>query len=143
MKKFLMILLLAGGTLLAQNTSEYKTYYYGDGEKYSDSLRIEATEIASGEYYVNNSLVVIWVDSNWTASNIGFLVYNELESVWEPLSKDGSTLEYQVGVDSPVVLTPAEVAGIKRVKFLKITSGTVVEQATNATNLQIATIRFN
>ena len=144
MKKFLMIFLLSASAILAQNSSEYKVFYYGDGEnKYSDSLQFAVGNSATGEYYVNNSMVMIFVDSNWTASNLSFMIYNELEGQWEPLFKDGSILEYSVAPNEPVILTPAETAGIKRLKFQKSTSGSAVTQATNPSNLQVATIRFN
>ena len=98
---------------------------------------------ASGEYFVNNSLVMIAVDSNWTASNIGFMIYNELEEQFEPLEKAGVVLEYEVAPNKPVVLLPIDTAGLKRLKFYKVTSESAVAQATTATNLQVTTIRFN
>ena len=144
MKKILMILLLSASAILAQNTSEWKVFYYGDGEnKYSDSLQIAVGDSASGEYFVNNSLVMIAVDSNWTASNIGFMIYNELEEQFEPLEKAGVVLEYEVAPNKPVVLLPIDTAGLKRLKFYKVTSESAVAQATTATNLQVTTIRFN
>lgn len=142
MKKFLMILLLSASAVFAQNSLQNKDYYYGDGEDNSTSLQIAVGDSASPAYYISNSMVMIAVDSNWTASNIGFMIYNYLEAQWEPLTQDGAVLEYQVAPNAPVVLVPAETGVLKYIKFYKVTSGSDVDQAGSPTSIQITTIRL-
>ena len=131
--------------LLAQNTSNWQVDYYGAGHMHSDALTIAVGDSATAEYYIDGQLIQIGVDSNWTASGIGFLIYNDLEGTWEQLyDNDGSTvIEYSVAIGKPVLCTPAEVAGIKRVRFIKITSGSDVDEATAASKIILWTIRYN
>jgi len=143
-KLYIIIFMLLAGSLFAQNSSDWEVRYYGDGESKSDSLRIADAAAESGEYVIPNSGIIIAVDSNWTASGIGFKVYNYLEEVWELVyDEDGVAVEYAIAVGAPVRLRPTDVAGLKIVKFTKITSGSEVNQSGSASSLQVATIRIN
>lgn len=144
-KLFFALLLFLSVATFAQNTSDWGYDYYRSGlTSYSNNLIIAVGDSASGEYFIENQLAIIKVDSNWTASNIGFMVYNHLESIWEPLVDDaGDIIEYAVAVGKPVVLTPAQSVGLKNIKFYKVTSGNDVDQATNPGKIEIETVRFN
>ena len=137
--------------LLAQNTSDWqvdyatKTDHRGFISSNSQALTIAVGDSMTSEYRVNGQLIGIGVDSNWTASGIAFMIYNDLEETWELLyDNDGSTLiEYSVAISKPVLCTPNEMAGIKRVKFVKMTSGSYVTEASAAGNIIIWSIRYN
>ena len=144
MKKiFIAIMLLFSIQLIAQNSTNYQVDYYNAGNAFSDSLQFAVGDSATAAYYANDVVIHIAVDSNWTASNIGFLIYNYLEAQWEPFYKDGSILEYEVAPNEPVALVPAEVVGLKYFKLYKVTSGSPVAQATNASNVQLGTVKVN
>lgn len=144
MKKILIVIaMLFAATLFAQNSTDWSTKYYGDGNASSDSLQIAVGDSVSGEYSINNVGVVISVDSNWTASNLGFMVYNYLEEVWEPLTEGGTVIEYTVTVGEATRIAPADMAGLKTVKFYKVTSESAVAQSGSATSLQISSIKVN
>lgn len=146
MKKLLFALLLLLSTAtFAQNTSEWSYDYYRSGlTSYSNNLIIAVGDSASGEYYVNNQLAIVKVDSNWTASNLGIMIYNHLESVWAPAKDEsGALLEFPIAVGAPLVLVPTQTVGFKYIKFYKVTSGSDVDQATNPTYLEVETVRFN
>lgn len=142
MKKIILFLLFIG-SFYAQSLNNRSSDYYGNGKKYSDSLQVTVGDSISGEYYIQDVLVMLAVDSNWTASGVVPLVYNDLEGTYEPLYKsDGSTLvEWSVAVGKPVRLDPMETRGLKRVKFAKMTSGSYVTEATAAGNIIVITVR--
>lgn len=144
-KLFFALLLFLSIATFAQNASDWSYDYYRSGlTSYSNNLIVAVGDSASGEYYVNNQLAVVKVDSNWTASGIGFMVYNHLEDVWAPVKDDaGSLLEFPIAVGAPLILVPAQTVGLKYIKFYKVSSGSDVDQATNPTYLEVETVRFN
>lgn len=144
MKKLILTLvLLVSGLTLAQNASRWEQDYYGAGGRYSNNLQIAVSDTTTGEYYINDQPITIAVDSNWTASNLGVWVYNDYEDAYEPLQDDGGTLiEITITQGKTTALNPAIWAGVKRCKFTKITSGSYVAQATNATSIIITTIKY-
>ena len=145
MKKILLIgIMLFATSLFAQNSLEWSVRYYGDGNATSSALQIADADSISGEYSIPNSPITIAVDSNWTASGIGFLVYNYLEETWELLcDEDGDILEYTIAVGAPIAIPPIRGAALKTVKFAKITSGSYVAQSGAASSLQIGHAKFN
>jgi len=146
MKKLLVVLfMLIGLNVFAQgNPSFWSQDYYGAGKSYSDSLIITEGENLSGEYYIGGQLAIIKVDSNWTASNIGFMVYNPLEEVWEMLTDEsGTVIEIVVATGEPATVPPIVSVGLKRIKFVKVSSGVLVDQITEDTKIAIETARFN
>lgn len=144
MKKLIAVMLLVLSTaILGQNASDWQVRYYGDGNYTSNALLISNGAYDSGVYYITNSGIEVSVDSGWTASHLGFKVYNYLEGVWEILcDKDGDPIEYAIAIGKPVQLIPSEVAGLKEIKFTKLTNGTPVAQS-GAAKLQVASIKFN
>lgn len=137
MKKILAILFLIAGVSFAQNVD-----YYGAGNRYSDSLQIAVNDSLTGEYIIQDKLMLIQVDSNWTASNIGILIYNPYEETWELLQNDSGLIEYTITQGRTTTVVPIEVAGAKKVKFKKMTSGSGVTQSGSASTVIIHQIRY-
>ena len=136
-----MLLLSAIG--FAQNSSEWDKDYYGSGKySYSNNLTIAVGDSISGAYYVNNTLFAVIVDSNWTTSGLGFMVYNELESEWYPVQNSSGIVEYAVTIGMPVLINQNDAMALKYIKFYKVTSGTDVEEATTASKIEIFTGKY-
>ncbi len=144
MKKLILGLILMLSTfVLAQNKSAWEQDYYGAGKQYSNNLRIAVGDTTTGEYYSSEQLIMVQVDSNWTASNLGVWVYNPYESAFEPLQDEtGALIEITITQGKASVLPPTWFAGVKRIKFSKITSGAYVAQATNPSSIIVTYIRY-
>lgn len=140
MKTFIITLTLLTSTVFGQYDN-WDYDYYGSGRtNKSNNLTIEVGDSVSGEYWVFTHILTIQTDSNWTASNMGFMVYNELESVWEPLyDENGSLIELPVVANKPIIVRPITSVCLKLIKFYKVTSGNPVAQATLPTRLKITT----
>ena len=145
MKKILIILLLFVGIGYAQSSSRYNVAY-GDTSlpgNAKDSLIVAVGDSISGQYYINEQLIYLQVDSNWTAANIAIMIYNPLEATWELLYDEaGNLVEYTIVQGTTTGVVPIEMAGAKRVKFVKMTAGSYVAQATNASTIIVHTIRY-
>jgi hypothetical protein len=145
MKKLLFLLFLSIG-LMAQSSWDIdypgRLNNYGQTVPNSDSLQIAIGDSISGIYYLYGQLAMIAVDSNWTASGISFLIYNDLEGTWEFLrDTNGTTLiEYAVGIGKVVICDPNKIIGLKKIKFAKTTSGAYVPQSSAIGKLIITTI---
>lgn len=140
MKALIITLMLLTSTAFSQNDN-WDYDYYGSGRtSNSNSLTIAVGDSASAAYWVFGHILTIQTDSNWTASNLGFLVYNELESVWEPLYDEaGSLIELPVVKNKPIIVKPVVSVNLKWIKFYKVTSGNDVDQATLPTKFKITT----
>lgn len=145
MKKILIILVfLLSMTSFAQFSDWDNDYYGSNKTRSSQSLIILDGDSVSGAYWVINQISIIKVDSNWTDSNIGFMVYNNLEGTWEALRDEaGDIIEYFIDTGEPVVLSPTQSVGLKYIKFFKVTSGSDVEQSGADAKLEVETVRFN
>lgn len=138
MKQILFIILLFAGVSFAQ---DYRVDYYGAGNPLSDQLIIADGDSLSGEYWATNTPIIIQVDANWTASNIGFMVYNPLTAGWELLQdKDDALLEYDIDEGSATAIIPNEGAALVRFKIAKITSGSYVAQSGAASRIAVHTV---
>lgn len=142
MKKILLILGLV--TLFAFPLQAQDTDYYGSGRSnYSNNLQIAVGDSMTGEYYIFDQLIYLQVDSNWTASNIAVAVYNPYEETYELLyDEEGTLVEYTVVQGKTTGAIPVDMAGAKRVKFVKMTSGAYVLQATTASTIIVHTVRY-
>lgn len=132
-------------TSIAFSQSDNWDYdYYGSGRtSNSNNLTIAVGDSASEAYWVFDHILTIQTDSNWTASNLGFLVYNELESIWEPLyDKAGALIELPVVANKPCIVDPVISVNLKWIKFYKVTSGSDVDQATLPTRFKITTSKW-
>ena len=140
MKRILVLLALMSTLSFAQNSSYWAVDYWGSGNNSSsNNLVIAVGDSASGVYYINDALVAVMVDSNWTASGIGFMLYNDLEGEYYPVYNDSGLVEYTIAVGTPLLLNPKDVLGLKKVKFYKVTSGSDVDAATLPNKIQIIT----
>lgn len=144
MKSFLLTLMLLLSTATFAQYDDWDYDYYGSGRtSSSNSLIIAVGDSASAAYWVINHILTIQTDSNWTASKLGFFVYNELEDVWEPLyDETGALIELPVVANKPIIVKPTISVNLKWIKFYKVTNGSDVDQATNATKLKITTSRW-
>lgn len=143
--------MLFATVMYGQNTSYYDVEF-GDTTYINDptatiagelSLVIAKGDSISGAYEINDQLIYIQVDSNWTASNIAFMIYNPAEDAYQLLTDPlGALVEYVMVVGTTLVIDPHELMGAKKVKFAKITSGSYVTQLSAATRLVIHTIRY-
>ena len=141
MKKILFVLCL----ILASSVygQRYEDYYGSGLGRHSDSLQIAVNDSLTGEYIIYEQAILIQVDSNWTASNIGVMVYNPYEEVYELLQdEDGTLLEYTITQGRTTTLVPVDLAGAKKVKFKKMTSGSGVAQSGSASTLIVHSIRY-
>lgn len=140
MKYTYIFIMLFSFMAFAQNSSEWDTDYWGSGKHLgSNDLVIAVGDSASDVYYIQDALIGIMVDSNWTASGIGFMVYNDLEGEYYPAYNADGLIEYSVTVGTPVMIKPVDAAGLKKVKFYKVTSGSDVDAVTNPNKIQIIT----
>jgi len=140
MKKLLMLFVLLSTITFAQNSSYWDIDYWGSGKNSSsNNLVIAVGDSASGVYYINDALVAVMVDSNWTASGLGFMIYNDLEAEYYPAYNDSGLVEYTIAVGTPLLLNPKDVLGLKKIKFYKVTSGSDVDAATLPNKIQIIT----
>jgi len=141
MKKLMFILILFLGSLVyAQN---YQVDYYGSNYAGNSNLAILAGDNVSGAYYPRGQIIYLQVDSNWTASNIGFMVYNPKENTWGLLEEDGVPVEYIIEVNKTTAIVPKHMAGLQhRIKFVKITNGSYITQLTNTTSIIVHTILY-
>ena len=144
MKTFLItIMLLIGTTAFAQFDNWDYDYYGSRRTSLSNSLTIAVGDSVSPAYWVMNHILTIQTDSNWTASNLGFMVYNELESIWEPLYDEaGALIELPVVANAPLIVKPVVSVNLKWIKFYKVTSGSPVAQATSPTKFKITTSKY-
>lgn len=143
MKKILMLFMLLGTIAFAQNSNDWDVDYYGALKtSYSNNLSIAVGDSCSYGYYLNNNLLAIMVDSNWTASGIGFMIYNDLEGEFYPAYNDSGIIEYDIAVGTPIMINPLDIAGAKIIKFYKLTSGSRVLQATLPSRLEIITGKY-
>lgn len=145
MKKLVIgLFLLLAGLSYAQNSTIWSQDYYGSGlTSFSNNLTIAVGDSASGVYYIPNTLNIVKVDSNWTASKLGFLIENPIESSWYPLAdSSGTILKIAVSVGKPAKVYDA-LYGVKKVKFIKLNdSDEDVDQATNPTYLSIESVGY-
>ena len=129
----------------AQSSSRY-TVAYGDTllpGNAKDALVIAKGDSVGAEYYINEQLIYLQVDSNWTASNIALMIYNPAELTWELLYDEaGNLIEYTIVQGTTTGVVPIEMAGAKRVKFVKMTAGSYVPQTSAATRIIVHTIRY-
>jgi len=140
MKKLLMLFVLLSTITFAQNSSYWDVDYWGSGKNSSsNNLVIAVGDSASGVYYIQDALIAVMVDSNWTASGLGFMIYNDLEGEYYPAYNSDGLIEYSVAVGTPIMIKPVDAAGFKKVKFYKVTSGSDVDAATLANKIQIIT----
>jgi len=140
MKKLLMLFVLLSTITFAQNSSYWDVDYWGSGKNSSsNNLVIAVGDSASGVYYIQDALIAVMVDSNWTASGLGFMIYNDLEGEYYPAYNSDGLIEYSVAVGTPIMIKPVDAAGFKKVKFYKVTSGSDVDAATKPNKIQIIT----
>jgi len=140
MKRILVLLALMSTLSFAQNSSYWDTDYWGSGKTMgSNNLVIAVGDSASGVYYIADALIAVMVDSNWTASGLGFMVYNDLEGEYYPAYNADGLIEYSVAVGTPIMIKPIDAAGFKKIKFYKVTSGSDVDAATLPNKIQIIT----
>jgi len=140
MKKLLMLFVLLSTITFAQNSSYWDVDYWGSGKNSSsNNLVIAVGDSASGVYYIQDALIAVMVDSNWTASGLGFMIYNDLEGEYYPAYNSDGLIEYSVAVGTPIMIKPVDAAGFKKVKFYKVTSGSDVDASTLPNKIQIIT----
>jgi len=145
-KLFLLIFLFAGISVYAQDESGWFTDYHGSKKTfYSNRLTIAVNDSTTGVYYIVNNLIAIQVDSNWTASGVGFEVWNALESRWDLVTKDdGTTYILPVAIGKAVPVDPTIGAAIKEVRFAKLdtSTGAYVKEATAAGKLIVTSRKY-
>ena len=140
MKTLLILFVLLSTITFAQNSSYWDIDYWGSGKNSSsNNLVIAVGDSASGVYYIQDALIGVMVDSNWTASGLGFMIYNDLEGEYYPAYNSNGLIEYSVAVGTPIMIKPTDAAGFKKIKFYKVTNGSDVDAATNPNKIQIIT----
>lgn len=140
MKKLIFILLFICTGLIAQN---YQVDYYNAGKPGSKNLLIADSDSVTSEYWLMGQISMLQVDSNWTASNIAFEIWNPYTNDWELLYyKDGTLVEYIIIKGTTLGTVPAEVAGIQRVRFKKVNNGATVTQSGAASSIIVHTILY-
>lgn len=141
MKKILILLLLFVGLSYGQKVTQ--DFYGANNGTYSDSLQIAVGDSATGEYYIFDHAFYIQVDTNWTTSNIAIAIYNPVTQAYELLQDEDKTLiEIGITEGKTTRLKQSDFGGADRVKFIKMTSGSDVDQATHASTLIIHSLRY-
>ena len=141
MKKLIFIaLMFVCSGLLAQS---YQVDYYGAGRGGSNNLLIADADSNTAEYWVMGQIILLQVADDWTASNIGFEIWNPKTSAWEMLyDEEGTLVEYTIVEGTTTTIKPIQMAGVQRVRFKKITSGVTVPQSGAASSVIVHTILY-